>query len=141
MQMQMRAKWTRLKNSLINDLIRIDFSAWWTSDLKILTDQCDFISNLCTWRSMTTSVCWVDEMSCLLSVPRYMLYKCAHHFGSRDCASYIECTNKWISIQYSSTMIIDKNVDKDWYIKINLNRFINSWCKFNDYVRTWLIFF
>jgi hypothetical protein len=32
------------------------------SDLKNSTDQCGFTSNPCTWRSMTTSVCWVDEV-------------------------------------------------------------------------------
>jgi hypothetical protein len=48
---------------------------------------------------MTTSVCWVDEMSCLYSVSSLMLYKCAHLCKSHDCASYIECINTRISLK------------------------------------------
>jgi hypothetical protein len=75
-----RARWTELKKKVWQQDEKWGFlneiSEWWTSDLKISTDQCEFISNLCTWRSMTMSM-QIEFMRwvVLYSVARWVLYK------------------------------------------------------------------
>jgi hypothetical protein len=94
------------------------------SDLKNSTDQCEFISNLCTWRSKTTSMQielmrWVVFIQCVARCYISVLITCE----SRDDASYIECINSMKHAQ--------KNIDE----QINRRNDCRHWEK------TWFVFF